>query len=464
MERNNFESYLKDSFETFNGNVDNDKVWDNIEPHLKKKKKRRFIFWLWGIGILSLGIFTLVSYNKDYDNYSHLEKNEPQNTFIKKSNENTPKVENIKATDQKKSLSSQLTNKKILVSQELQSNDIVPTKSISELDISIHDFNGLLKESRVSNTQNNRVTTLSFLPQISSALQIPLRDIIQVKQLKRKKSRSEKLKRKKSKKIFPFKIKNISLEGFFTLSPLYQHNIVSANIPVLESMAYEAEVKSLHKPLEAFSFTAGIQALHKNKLMFTLGIEYQHINSKFSDSETITTTEIDNNAIISQTENMFGEIIKTSYGSKEVTTTTTRKFEYYRTLHSLNIPIGIGTYWSSKNNTFKLLGGLSYNLTTQYRGAFLNRGLTIRTLENSRSNLYKATFKKNTGIGMWTSFIINRQMNEQLSFVVAPRVHLPIGNIYREEFLINRRSINLAVDLGLNYRFAKKKKKRRRTL
>ena len=53
MENFDFDNKIKDGLENINPMLDNDEIWDNIEPHLKKKKKKRLIFWLF-FGVLGL--------------------------------------------------------------------------------------------------------------------------------------------------------------------------------------------------------------------------------------------------------------------------------------------------------------------------------------------------------------------------------------------------------------------------
>ena len=46
MNMDNFEHKAKNLFEHYQPESENDQIWNHIEPHLKKKKKRRFIFVL----------------------------------------------------------------------------------------------------------------------------------------------------------------------------------------------------------------------------------------------------------------------------------------------------------------------------------------------------------------------------------------------------------------------------------
>lgn len=57
MNMDNFEHKAKNLFEHYQPESENDQIWNHIEPHLKKKKKRRFIIWFFvgaGLGLLGL--------------------------------------------------------------------------------------------------------------------------------------------------------------------------------------------------------------------------------------------------------------------------------------------------------------------------------------------------------------------------------------------------------------------------
>ena len=52
MNMDNFEHKAKNLFEHYQPESENDQIWNHIEPHLKKKKKRRFIIWFFvGAGL-----------------------------------------------------------------------------------------------------------------------------------------------------------------------------------------------------------------------------------------------------------------------------------------------------------------------------------------------------------------------------------------------------------------------------
>ena len=66
MENNNLENNIKRSFEEYSYNLDHDEIWNNIEPKLKRKKKRRFIIlWFFG-GLTTMGLlYTYTFVNKE---------------------------------------------------------------------------------------------------------------------------------------------------------------------------------------------------------------------------------------------------------------------------------------------------------------------------------------------------------------------------------------------------------------
>ncbi len=61
-----FENHLKETLREKRSDVDAEKIWRNVEPRLnEKRKKRGFIFWLWGTGgaIILTALLWAISYN-----------------------------------------------------------------------------------------------------------------------------------------------------------------------------------------------------------------------------------------------------------------------------------------------------------------------------------------------------------------------------------------------------------------
>jgi len=56
MENFDFDNKIKQGMENINPMLDNDEIWNNIEPHLKKKRKRRFIIWFFFGALTLLGL------------------------------------------------------------------------------------------------------------------------------------------------------------------------------------------------------------------------------------------------------------------------------------------------------------------------------------------------------------------------------------------------------------------------
>ena len=58
MKWTGFEKYYKKKVSNHSSDLDTEALWDILEPQLEKpKKNRRFIFWVWGFGMLMFGSF-----------------------------------------------------------------------------------------------------------------------------------------------------------------------------------------------------------------------------------------------------------------------------------------------------------------------------------------------------------------------------------------------------------------------
>ena len=60
MFRKDLENILKEKYAAQQSDLDHDAMWSRVYPEIKKDKKRPFIFWLSGLGVLIIGIMTWV--------------------------------------------------------------------------------------------------------------------------------------------------------------------------------------------------------------------------------------------------------------------------------------------------------------------------------------------------------------------------------------------------------------------
>lgn len=146
--------------------IDFDTLWENLEPHVPTKKKRRPVFWFWLAGV-GMGIMAVLVWNYAYNSDS-------KSSSLVHIQKPTTKVA-ISATDSQKDINALAP---INQSQTNTATQISPTNKINQISsqseeqtkntIELDSKNGNLKSSQVfESTFNQRIEALQ--PKISVA-------------------------------------------------------------------------------------------------------------------------------------------------------------------------------------------------------------------------------------------------------------------------------------------------------
>ncbi|MEO1261661.1 MAG: hypothetical protein AAFZ15_22855 [Bacteroidota bacterium] len=491
---NNFEKNIKNTFDQFSPQLDHDEIWENIEPHLKKKKKKRFIIWLLfgGLGLGFLFLFNQQKANTDIIDKTvdkketiHTEP-QPAEKLITENNTEKPvdtkkenpainyNIENTKNNNGlalQEPIISPVPKEVILPKQNLGELKTVKTEKkekttdhekiiSSEKNTDLTDQKEIIgpeikNEISVIKDEKNELTE-ELMQGLSEEVENPT-----TKKIKSKSDEKEKAKKPKKKRIKP---RGKTWRSYYLLSaaPMLRYKHYKDQISSSQS-AYKKARKDTEKPLEAFSINMGLQFQNNHGFFITTGIEYQQINEKFERTTVSEITEV-RDGLLTVTENANGQIINSTSGPKEVVTRIEQTDRIYNNYRFVNIPIGIGKVWNNKNRGFQLSGGLDYNLSFVMDGALLNEENEIVQFRRNRfSTNYDATFKRSSGLGLWLSGGYFQMLGPRLQGILSPRLQMPFTAVTKSDERLNTRFFRLNLDVGIRYLLKNKKDEKQET-
>lgn len=504
MENNNFENRIKQSFQGYHPELDNDQIWDEIEPHLKKKKKRRFIIWFLFAG-LALGFWGLKTVNPTLFGTN-------QKTLVESQDIPSPINETVSTDLQNENEKSVLNevepsfNKNSISEKKANSFNTTPTprlpiyssqKNLTEdVNKSINAEPGIAslpknhervepkKEAILEGTYKEASDkTLKgkegdpFTIEEDSKLyenidkpipQTQKKDITTAKKSKKEKTkkRRNKSKKKKRKRKKRKRRKNIfKLPGQY-----YAQILVGPSLPIkalkfepanqgLGNSAYASERKATEKQLEAFGAEFNIQYKNKRGLIVATGLGYQQFNERFGQ-KTITEKIEVKTGTLTVTENSEGDIISSTTGPKTIKTTEIDELKIYNHYRFINASIAIGGALENRRNHIKFLGGLQYNLFYEFSGTLLNPNLKPVSLKKTFDDRYDGYFNKKAGMGLLLTAEYSRKINKRLNWIIAPKIVIPFSPLTPNDYKLSQRYYTFSVNLGFNYLLNPKKKKR----
>lgn len=515
------DKHINSTFDTFLPELDNNEIWNNIEPKLKKKKDRKIIFWLLFGGLLTIGgIFyfsgdsasELIIENaikqepsiklkksdsvldeKQTPVFNTAAEKESSERLLLKKNKNSGKVSTTPTELVSENLSSISNDQipKVLENNDSQKrfNESVDNSTSLNLEVSKNPsskrklISSILVNQKVLDETNKREASVDVIEKELSAEKVSRVYVNNVfsladseinsrlnKQFLKAPSRNFtspqfdsgfRTPRESRKRVKPSKKSQWQSQVQFSLSAIYGLENFSGQMESNISLLNYRNQFTTQK----LSFGASFKYIleHKNGLMLIGGIDFMQLNEKiFQDvEESETATELID---VSVTENAQGEIINREQGFREVTYITMTRLLYHNQYRFFNIPIGLG--YSSKfgKGRLKYIGGLDYNLTFRFNGHLFDNNLFITKVEASYSQKHQLYYKSNHGIGLWGGVEWHYPLNERCSFLVAPNFQYSLSNITAENNFVwyKQSHLKLKLDLGFNYILANYQKKRKR--
>jgi len=151
MENKFIENNIKSTFDSYQPELDNDAIWEEIEPHLNKKKDRKyFIFWFLLVG-LAIGFWF---YNND--SHSIIE----EDNLVLTENKTPIAAKELIQPNMEKNESAPIANdsKTKVNTVKKQSENFVKRKSVTPISIIQKNESSLINQSSLTEIKKNKVS------------------------------------------------------------------------------------------------------------------------------------------------------------------------------------------------------------------------------------------------------------------------------------------------------------------
>jgi hypothetical protein len=486
MDLHQFEDRIKGLFDRHKPESDTDAIWKNIEPRLKKKKKRRFIFFLLGALTLGLLFFLFRPQNKSQAAWN------ANNSVAGKSSATGSGViapsqgNNLNSTTLPPVITAKL-HPKIWdggsasgapsqpSDKAFPSNNHLPPVVIPALEpptAAEHSAGDPATESRHGNTQPVQAdkkqdvasTPAPKSPEVTQAPPKPLIPTVAKEASVQKKQEEEdktaqkqhkkgKDKKKKNKSIWE---QRISLEA----GPALAFKKLTARTSNGSSSGLLGERISTEKSRMAASLDFMWWTVNQKGLALTAGLDYRQANEKFHlDKSGVEVNYVP--GVISYTVDAFGNTIDQTIGMKKVTKTTVYSNTAYNRYHFVDLPIGIGYASTDKKSGWQIFGGIDLNVFFRANAVFIGPG-NIATEYNYSNQSYSDAFKSNAGFGWWLAGGYYRKLTDRLRWQVSARLQAPFQSVSSASYELEQRYVNMGVQTGVSYFLNPKKKPTRK--
>lgn len=466
MNIENFEKRAQAEFEHYRPETDHDQIWDNIEPHLKKKKRRPLMLFFWGTGLASMLLLLLwVSGIMQKPNPEQLAGSGQISggSFLQRS-----QAEQLQAIGQGDALAID----PVRLNQDAPPQDLLPLSAGQQPDILLPN---IVKDAQTAapalpNKQieaddqfapfQNEVFTSSFVPiqEVGPADDHESSSQVDTTATGNANKKPDQVagdkppaKAKNLARIKPHKRKKnnqtLSLHTGLVMPfrVLQPNDLVEANAELL------ANRKSTEKALEGFS--AGIQYSYATKKgwLFRAGLAYQRLNEKFKVSYEEKETKIVT-GVLTQTLNALGQVIDQTTGPKAVTTSRIYSNIAYNHYQFLNLPFGMGYQRLNKKSQWEIAGGLDLNLWFHFDGTIYYPFGTPLPLTKT---WYPGVYKRNAGLGMWASYGYSRNLSQNIRWQLLAKTNLPFHPITSEKYPLVQKYFTLGLQGGLVFNLTK---------
>jgi hypothetical protein len=457
MELRHFEQRIKTIFGSHRPETDTDAIWKNIEPHLKKKKKRRGFIWLFaGLGF---ALFLLSIRHNRHPLLQIQEQVIAENTPTKTGKVVTPapsaRDRQYQASAVQHAVSngyasittsnfpsaSQPATGKVSIPEKMETAGPAPMQQAKNLNWQDKTYLALLPA-----VHNNLVISLDSVPK-SRVLPV---------QEDEKKERlfaladpddpSNKRRKKHGKLRLQHEFSVLAGPGL-GISHLGKGEATTEHLDGRKETEHVLE-----------SYTAGIYytAATRKGFFIKTGLDYRQINEKFH-LDYIQQEIVYVQGVITQTVDQAGNIVEQTTGNKRAIKTTVYSNTAFNHYYFLNMPIGIGHRVADRRTRQEFSGGLDVNL-------FFRAKATIYNAENEPTTYshggygYEDMFRHRTGWGIWGAYAYEWKMSDRMYWQLSGSVQIPFHPVSNTNNTVAQQYINLGAQIGGIYKLSKPKK------
>ena len=477
MDINKFEERIKSTFGQHRPAADTDAIWENIEPQLRKKKKRRAIIWFFGL--LGLGLLFLFFQNHESARIASVvaTNNSPASpaTAAQGGGAKPPFQEKsvLTASDQAAPAEAQevaagerLMPRAVAVAASANDNsNEKPGKTAMSVSkeadlnhtIMVADHTAPVTAARAGvllplamldwkRMQHDSVPDTSILQLGRSA---KARSQVNRDEKEEDLADNEPEDEKKPKRRKKWKWQKLQWEHSMGLQAgpalaikrLRERDGATAPVGLLNNR------KSTEHTMESYTVSMFYTAAVRQGLMLKTGLNYRQSNEKFhlgyhkQEVEQI-------NGVLTVTVNNAGTPIGQTTGLKDVIKTTEYSNTAYNHYRFVNLPLGIGYRHTGRKNHWELSGGVDLNLFFRAAGTMYNRYNVLSTFGHGTPS-YENVFRKSTGLGLWAGYAYDWRITDQLRWQLSANAQMPLHSVSSADYALVQRYFNVGIQVGV---------------
>jgi len=211
--------------------------------------------------------------------------------------------------------------------------------------------------------------------------------------------------------------------------------------------------KESERSLESFTIGWFYSAARQSGLVLKTGLNYRQSTERFHLAYTKKGTE-STLGVVSVTVDDAGNILEQNFGSKKITTTLLYSNTAYNRYRYLNLPIGAGYRQTNKKSRWELAGGVDFNLFFRARGTIYTSD-NVPTALKQGTTAYDRVFRTHTGTGLWATYCFDRRLTEHLRWQISVSAQVPLRPITSPEYALTQRYFNIGLQGGVVYQVKK---------
>ena len=421
MENSNFEKQYKKILQDFEAPLETQEFWEGLEPHLprKEKRKRRLLLWFFfGLGLLSLiGIYLQSSSTlKSKKDVEVTTAPAPSSTNSQQQNLNNPTKSKTAVNSSNSEPSPTRDHSPTRATYTPTTPPSLKTGSISKMTAS--QKTPKIQFSPSGEKDNLLVKAKKSTPSIAPRKKVTKKENITTPKKHTHTTRSNKKKKikKKTKRKVRIRKRKPKWQPVFygwigTSLALHSYKATGSE-PYFQELV--ATKKDHTKNLETISAGMSYNLIHRDGLVFSMGIQYRLHSELMEISQNIEETVQLKNQVTKQVVNGAGNIIKTYKGNITGTKIRVIHHKQYSRYHIISIPFGAGYHYANRHGHFhQFTGGL------EWTPVFIPKGKILKDNDYNLTSL-KSISKPSTGLGIWATYKYGRKWNKKISWYIAP--------------------------------------------